>query len=131
MAYGGMETPPLLEDFFVKKISKLYAYDSLTLYIKLHWLTFENIQGSGGPIELSGDLFLTRSKRKLVFVFFRVYFREFSIFFHEIFIVARSYRVLAADIKSLLISALVSLETRLKVPILALFWRFFKLSVFT
>jgi len=46
--------------------------------------------------------------------------------------VARSHQVLAADIKSLLISALGSLETRLKVPILAIFWRFlafFKLSV--
>ena len=63
---------------------------------------------------------------------FRAYLREFSIFFHEIHIVARSYQALAADIKSLLIKALVSLETRLKVSILANFWRFlafFKFSV--
>ena len=40
-----------------------------------------------------------------------------SIQFHEIFIVARSYRVLAADIRSLLISALGSLETRLMLAI--------------
>ena len=47
--------------------------------------------------------------------------REFSIFFHEIFLVARSHQVLAADIKSLFLSPLVSLETRLKVPILEIF----------
>ena len=52
----------------------------------------------------------------MIFEVFRAYLREFSIFFREIFMVARSHRVLAADIKSLLISALVSLETRLKVP---------------
>ena len=41
--------------------------------------------------------------------------------------VERSYQVLAADIKSLLIDALVRLETRLKVPVLAIFddfWHF-------
>ena len=47
---------------------------------------------------------------------------------------ARCYRVLAAGIKSVLLSALVSLKTRLKVPIVAISWRFlafFKLSVLT
>ena len=68
----------------------------------------------------------------MIFEVFRAYLREFLIFFHEIFMVARSHQVLAADIKSLFISALVSLETRLKVPILAIFLTilaFFKLSV--
>ena len=68
----------------------------------------------------------------MIFEVFRAYLREFFIFFHEIFMVARSHQVLAADIKSLFISALVSLETRLKVPILAIFRRFlafFMLSV--
>ena len=68
----------------------------------------------------------------MIFEVFRSYIREFSIFFHEIFMVARSHRVPAADIKSLLISALGSLATRLKVPILAIFGQFltfFKLSV--
>ena len=111
----------MLEDFFLKKISKLYAYDSLTLYIKLHWLTFENIQGSGGPIELSGDLFLTRSKRKLVFVFLEYISGSFQYFFMKSFMAARFYRVLAADIKSLIISAIVILQTRQKVLILAIF----------
>ena len=70
----------------------------------------------------SGDLFSTGVKRKFaIFEVFRAYLRDFSIFFHEINIIARSFRVLAADIKSLLVSALVSLETRLKVPILAIF----------
>ena len=43
--------------------------------------------------------------------------KERSIFFHEIYMVASYYQVLAADIKSLLISALTSLETRVQVPI--------------
>ena len=42
------------------------------------------------------------------------------IFFDEIFMVAKPYRVLVADTKGLIISALVSLETRLKIPILAI-----------
>ena len=42
--------------------------------------------------------------------------------------VARSYRVIWADIKSLLISALVSLETGLKVTILAIFEDFWHFS---
>ena len=48
--------------------------------------------------------------------------KEFSIFFHEICMVARSYHVIVADIAdigSLLIGAIVGLETRPKVPILA------------
>ena len=52
---------------------------------------------------------------------FRAYLREFSIFFREIYMVARFYQALSVDIKSLLISALVSLDMRLKVPILAIF----------
>ena len=51
---------------------------------------------------------------------FRAYLREFSIFFTEFFS-TRSYRVLAVDTKKLIVSALVALETRLKVPILAIF----------
>ena len=55
------------------------------------------------------------------FKVFRGHLKEFSIFFHEIYMIARSYQVLAADIKTLNISPLVSLETRLRVPILAVF----------
>ena len=64
----------------------------------------------------------------MVFEVFRAYLREFLTFFHEIFMVARS----CGRNKKLLVSALVSLEKRLKVPILAIFddfWHFFKLSV--
>ena len=53
----------------------------------------------------------------MIFEVFRAYLREFLIFFHEIFMVARSNQVLAADIKSSFISALGSLETRPKVKI--------------
>ena len=56
---------------------------------------------------------------------------KFSIVFrayHEIFMVVRSYRVFVADIKSLLIKAVVGLETRLKVLILAIFDDFWHIS---
>ena len=43
---------------------------------------------------------------------------ERSICFHEICIVAKSYQVLVADIKSLITCAGVTLKTRLKVSIL-------------
>ena len=125
MASGGVVPPPLLQDFFVKNIGILYAYDFLTLLLKFYYLVFIKIQGSSGSRELSRDLFSTGGKRKFViFEVFRAYLREFSIFFHEIFMVARYHRVLAADIKSLLVSDLVSLETGLKVPILAIFDNF-------
>ena len=57
---------------------------------------------------------------------------EFSIFFQEICMVARSYQALVADTESLLERALVSLKTKLQVKIFAIFggfFAFFKLSV--
>ena len=81
----------------------------------------KTIHGFSGSRELSRDL-STEGKRKFaIFEVFRAYLEEFSIFFRDIYMVARSYQALAADIKSLLVTALVSLETRLKVPILAIF----------
>ena len=47
--------------------------------------------------------------------------QSFWYFFMKSFLVARSYRVLVINIKSLIMGALVTLETRLKVPILAIF----------
>ena len=122
MASGRVVPTHLWQGFFVKNIGELYTYDFLLMLLKFYWLTFKKSQSSNLPRELSRDLFSTEGKRKFaIFEVFRAYLREFSIFFHEIYMVARSYQVLAADIKSLLISALVSLETRLKVPILAIF----------
>ena len=46
---------------------------------------------------------------------------EFFIFPHEILLVEKSYKVLALNIKSLIISAVDTLDMRLKVPILAIF----------
>ena len=81
--------------------------------------TFKALAGPGSyhvtPSQQGGN------RKFVIFEVFRAYLREFSIFFHEIFMIARSHQVLAADIKSLYISTLVSLETRLKVPILAIF----------
>ena len=130
---GGGSTPPVAR-FFREKYRHFICIWFFDLVTKILLANFKKkIQDSSGPRELSRDLFSTGGKWKFaIFEVFRAYLREFSIFFHEIFMVARSHRVLAADIKSLLISALVSLETRIKVPILAIFWRFlafFKLSV--
>ena len=115
---------PLLQGFFVKNIAKFYVYDFLAVLLKLYWLTFI----SSCPRELSRDLFSIGGKRKFsICEVFRAYFRDFSIFFHEIFMVAGSHRVLASDIKRLLVNALLSIETRLKVPILVIllqFWHF-------
>ena len=87
----------------------------------------KKFQGSICPRELSHDLFSTGGKRKVVIVeVFRSYLREFSIFFHEILVIARFHHDLATDIKGLP-SALFSLETRLEVPIFAIyddFWLF-------
>ena len=94
---------PSVARFFVKNIGKFYVFSS-------------------SPRELSRDLFSTGGKRKFaIFEVFRAYLKEFSILFYEIFMVARYHQVLAADIKGMLISALVSLETRLKVMIFAIF----------
>ena len=77
---------------------------------------YKYLQGSGGSREL------------VVFDVFRPYLKDFSLFFHEIFIDSKILiPVLAAEIKSLIVSVLVTLETRLKVPILPIFdewWRF-------
>ena len=55
-------------------------------------------------MDLSREVLSKKGKQK--FGIFRAHFREFSIYFHEIFMVASSYRVLAADIERLLISSL-------------------------
>ena len=76
---------------------------------------------------------MTGVKRKFaIFEAFGAYLRESLIFFDKIFMVARTHQVLAVDIKNFLVSALVSLETWLKVPIMAIFFIYFgifKLSV--
>ena len=136
MASGGWFHPPHppVARFFREKYRHFICIWFFDLVTKILFANFyKNFHGSSGPRELSRDLFSTVGKRKFaIFEVFRAHLSEFSILFHEIYMVARSYQVLAADIKRWLISALVGLETRLKVPILAIFWRFmafFKLSV--
>ena len=66
-----------------------------------------------------GSCHVTPSRREFaIFEDFRAYLRDYSIFFREIYIVARSYQA-TADIKNLLISAQVSQKTRFKVPTFA------------
>ena len=100
----------------MKNIGKLYAYDLFAYVTKTLLANFlKRFQGSSFFPRLSRDLFSTGGKQKFANKVIRAYLTEFSIFFHKIFMVARSRGVLAADIKSLLVSALVNLETRLKV----------------
>ena len=108
----------------MKNIGKLYAYDFFPMLTKLYWLPFKKTFKALASLEscqLSRDLFLSGVDEKVQFSRFLEHILEFSIFFHEIYMVERSYQVLALDIKSLLLSAPVSLETRLKVPILDIF----------
>ena len=78
-------------------------------------------------MELSRDLFLTGGKRKFaIFEVFREYLKEFSIYF---LLNLHSSKILSNSCgrHHLLWSGLVSLESRLKVPILAIFddfWHF-------
>ena len=110
-----MASPSCVARFFAKKIGKFNAYKLLTLWLKSYSPISKNIirlcrlQGAATWPPLD------RGKRKFaIFEVFRAYLGDFSIFFHETYMIARSYQVLAADIKSLLISALVSLEASLK-----------------
>ena len=99
--------------------------------IKFYWLTSKkDFQDFSGPRELSRDLLSTGGKRIFaIFKVFRACLREFSIFFREIYKVARSYQTFATDIKSLLITALVSMETMLKILIFAIFDDFLHFSI--
>ena len=62
-------------------------------------------------------------KKFMIFVcvFFLEYLGDLLTFLREIFLVAGSYLVVVIDIKVLIMGAPVTLETRLKVPILAVF----------
>ena len=66
-------------------------------------------------------------KKSKIFDVFGAYLSKLLIFLHEIFLIARSYQVFVINIK-------ITLDTRLKVSILAVFWwfwAFFELSVLT
>ena len=63
-------------------------------------------------------------KRSIIFEAFWEYLGKFLIFFRKIFFVAKSYLVVVININILIMDALVTLETSLKVPILAVFYDF-------
>ena len=128
----GMFTPPCCKIFLEKYWQILCILFVGHVNKVLLAKSQKKLQGSSCPRELSCYLLLTGGKWQFsIFEVFRSYLSEFSIFFHEICIVASSYRLLAASIKILLISALISLETRLKVQIFAIFddfWHFSRCS---
>ena len=70
----------------------ILLYDFLAMLLKFYC---QKDSKASCPRELSCDLILPRGKQNLlVFEVFRACVREFSTVFHEIFVVARSYRVL-------------------------------------
>ena len=74
---GDRFTLPQLQDFSWKN-GKCYAYDFFTY--------FKNYHGSGGPKELSFDLFLKGAKWKLLVLGgFNAYIRKLWLSFHKVF----------------------------------------------
>ena len=69
------------------------------------------------------------NKKSMIFRFLEYMSATFWYFFMKTFLVLRSYRVLVINIKILIMSPLVTLKTRLKVLILAVFWQFWAFFV--
>ena len=64
---------PLLQDFFVKNMGKVYAYDFLVMLLKFYWPTFKKVKALAAP----GSCHLTYSLQKIaIFEVFRAYVRE-------------------------------------------------------
>ena len=93
---------------------------------KSSWSTFKTIfktlsaLGACHVTIIGGKVY----KKSMIFEVFWECLGEFLIFVREIFLVARSYLVCCDNIKSLIKGAPVTLEMRIKFPILAVFWRF-------
>ena len=115
----GGGTNPLTEKKFVKKNGKCNKDDFLQVLLKSSWTTFkttfEALSALGTII--GGVVY----KKSMIFKVFGVYVSEFLILLLKSSLVVRSYRVLVANIKIFIMDALVTLGTRLKVPILAIF----------
>ena len=76
----------------MENIGEFYAYDVLTILLKFYWLTFEkNLKA----LTALGSCHVSSSRQGVnktaIFEVFRAYLREFSISFHEIFMVIRSF----------------------------------------
>ena len=121
--WGGWNIPLTVEKlkdwqiqsiWFLQVLSKSYWTAFTTIFETLSALEVSHVTISGGTVY----------KRSMIFEVFGAYLSELLIFLHEIFFVAISCRVLVINIKSLIVGALVTLETRIKVPILAFFDNF-------
>ena len=86
------------------------------------WIDFWKLISSGG---LSGDHYLRGCTQEIHDFqgLLSIISVSFWHFFMKLFLIVRSYQVLVIEINILIMSALVTLETRLKVPIMAIFWR--------
>ena len=117
----GWFPPPCYNILFREKNRHSICIWFFDLGTKILLANLKKINGSSGPRELSRDLLSTGGERKLSVFEVLEHISEFSKFSREIYLLSRSYRALAENIKNLLISALVSVETRLKFPTFAIF----------
>ena len=120
---GGGVTIPFIVDKFMKKLqmqSKCYETGKLLKqFSKL-------LSALGGcHVTIIGGVVYMKS---MIFEGFWKYLNDFWYFFTKSFFIARSYPVLVINIKSLIICVLCTVKTRLKVLILAVFWRFWAFS---
>ena len=122
----GWYNPPNRRNIHGKN-GKCNQFEFLQVMSKSSWTAFKTIFETSPSLEpFTWPLLEGRYTRNPWF--FRLLGNiaaSFFIFVREIFLVARSYRVHVITIKSLIIGALVTLEMRLKVPILAVFLRIF------
>ena len=109
--------------FYRKKASAMHMFFDLITQIFLDNFK-DNLYVSGRPMERSCDLFLEVEQILLIFWDCWAYLRESLTSFNEIFRDSKYYQVLVVDITYLSISDLVALEKRLKVVLLAIFWKF-------
>ena len=132
MASGMVETPPCC-NFDYEKYQQSQCIWLLTILLKFYRLTFKKLFTA---LAAPGNCHVASSclggNKLLILEVFRAYLREFSIFLHAIFFACSilSYLILS---KSVVRNALVTLKTRLKVPILAIFddfWHFLSSNSF-
>ena len=135
MASGGGGTTPPNRKKIREKNGKCNQDNFSQVLLKSSWTTFKSIFETLSALGVC-HVTITEGvvyKKSMIFKFFLEYISaSFWYFFMKSFLVVRSYRVLVINIKILIMGALGTLEARLKVPILAIFWRFLaflKLSV--
>ena len=129
MASGGGTIPPIIvkKSLQTENTNNMIFVSIIKILLDNFYKNFQNFISSGG---LSRDHYFRSAIHEIHD--FRFFLRISQWVFDISSLIARSYRVLVINIKSLIMGDLVTLETRLKVTIFAVFWRlwaFFELFV--